>query len=208
MASPELTAALQSVADSSSTVKTKTYNDLLSQLTGSSPTSPEQHAANLITYIDAILSSSLGIIIVRPLLASVIKHLGSVSSSEVKVKVGSHVAEALQPQLASYEEQDATVREILANGHEAEEDYAAAAKALQGINLDTTQRQVSDRAKVDIWIRIVRYYLEDDDTVSAETALNKIKNSAAAAQVLKESPQLRLLYQLSQARIMDSRRDF
>ncbi|KIX01702.1 uncharacterized protein Z518_09428 [Rhinocladiella mackenziei CBS 650.93] len=207
MASPELIAMLESVADSSAAVKTETYNTLLSELTGSSPASPEQHAANLITFVDSALSSSLGIITVRPLLASLIKSLTSVPS-EVKVKVGSHIAEALRSHLASYEEQDAAVREILADGYEAEEEYSAAAKALQGINLDTTQRQVSDRSKVETWIRIVRYYLEEDDTVAAETALNKIKNSAAAAQVLKDAPDLRLHYQLSQARILDSRRDF
>ncbi|KAK4937936.1 hypothetical protein LTR10_021501 [Elasticomyces elasticus] len=207
MASPELTAALESVADSSTAVKSQTYNDLLSQLTTSPPSSAEQHAENLIAYIDAVLSSSVGIIVIRPILASLIKSLSSVPP-EVKVQVGKHIAETLQPQLASYEEQDAAVREILADGYEAEEEYTAAAKALQGIHLDTTQRQVSDRSKVETWIRIVRYYLEDDDTVAAETALNKIKNSAAAAQVFKDSPDLRLLYQLSQARIMDSRRDF
>lgn len=207
MASPELTAALQSIAESSPAVKPQSFNELLSQLTGSPSASPEQHAANLIAFVDSLLSSSLGIIVVRPLLANVIKSLAS-SPAEVKVKAGSHIAAALQPQLASYEEQDATVREILADGYEAEEEYTAAAQALQAIHLDTTQRQVSDRSKVETWIRIVRYFLEDDDTVAAEGALNKIKNSAAAANVLKESPDLRLHYQLSQARILDSRRDF
>ncbi|KAJ9502417.1 hypothetical protein H2202_002483 [Exophiala xenobiotica] len=207
MASPELTAALESVADSSAADRTRTYNDLLNQLTNAPPASAVEHAANLIVFIDAVLSSSLGIINIRPILASIIKSLLSVPA-EVKVKVGKHIADALQSQLASYEEQDAAVREILAQGYEAEEEYTAAAKALQGIHLDSTQRQVSDRSKVETWVKIVRYYLEDDDTVSAETALNKIKNSAAAAQVLKDSPDLRLLYQLSQARIMDSRRDF
>ncbi|KAK5257710.1 hypothetical protein LTR40_009348, partial [Exophiala xenobiotica] len=197
----------ESVADSSAADRTRTYNDLLNQLTNAPPASAVEHAANLIVFIDAVLSSSLGIINIRPILASIIKSLLSVPA-EVKVKVGKHIADALQSQLASYEEQDAAVREILAQGYEAEEEYTAAAKALQGIHLDSTQRQVSDRSKVETWVKIVRYYLEDDDTVSAETALNKIKNSAAAAQVLKDSPDLRLLYQLSQARIMDSRRDF
>ncbi|KEF59483.1 uncharacterized protein A1O9_04327 [Exophiala aquamarina CBS 119918] len=207
MASPALTAALESVADGSAAVKTKTYNDLLSRLTTSPSRANEQHATNLVTYIDSLLTSSLGIITIRPLLATLIQSL-STSASEVKVTVGSHLAEALQSQLASFEEQDAAVREILADGYEAEEEYSAAAKALQGINLDSTQRQVPDRKKVETWIRIVRNYLEDDDTVAAETGLNKIKNAAAAIPVLKESPDLRLLYQLSQARILDSRRDF
>ncbi|KAK5056131.1 hypothetical protein LTR84_012684 [Exophiala bonariae] len=207
MASPELTAALESVEDSSVAVKTRTYTDLLSRLTTSPSRSTEQHATNLVTYTDSLLTSSLGIITIRPLLTTLIQSLAS-SASEVKVAVGSHLAEALQSQLASFEEQDAAVREILAGGYEAEEEYSAAAKALQGINLDSTQRQVDDRKKVETWIRIVRNYLEDDDTVAAETGLNKIKNAAAAVPVLKDNPDLRLHYQLSQARILDSRRDF
>ena len=207
MASPGLVAALESVADSSSSVKTKKYNDLLSQLAGSASGSDEEHAVNFITYSDALLSSGLGIITIRPLLTSLVQSLSS-QASEVKVRVGSHLAETLQSQLASFEEQDAAVREILATGYEAEEEYSAAAKALQGINLDSTQSQVPDKKKVETWIRIVRYYLEDDDTVAAETGLNKIKNAAAAVPILKDSPDLRLHYQLAQARILDSRRDF
>ncbi|KIW20126.1 hypothetical protein PV08_00701 [Exophiala spinifera] len=207
MASPTVTAALQEVEHSSPTVKTNTYNALLDQLTTAANVPPEEHGATLIVFFDAVLSSSLGIIVIRNILANLIKSLSHVPP-EVKVKVGKHIVDSLQSQLASYEEQDAAVREILAEGYEAEEDYSEAAKALQGIHLDSTQRQVSDRSKVETWVRIVRYFLEDDDTVSAESALNKIKNSPAAAQVLKDAPDLRLLYQLSQARIMDSRRDF
>lgn len=207
MASSQLTTALASLSASSNEVKPRKYSDLLSQLTSSSSSSPEEYAANLETYFDSLFSSSLGIIAIRPLLVTFIDALAK-APSEVKVQVGSHITQALQPQLSSYEEQDARVRGVLADAYEEEEEYAAAAKALQGIHLDTTQRQVSDRSKVEIWIRIVRCYLEDDDTVAAETGLNKIKNSAAAAQVLKDAPDLRLHYQLSQARILDSRRDF
>jgi COP9 signalosome complex subunit 4 len=207
MASPQLMAALESLAGSPPATKTQAYGDLLAQVTGSPATSPDEYAANLVTYFDSLFSSSLSVIAIRPLVATLVESLAS-APTEVKVRVGSHMTEALQPQSASYEEQDAKLREILADGYEAEEEYVAAAKALQGIHLDTTQRQVSDRAKVEIWIRIVRCYLEEDDTVAAETGLNKIKNSAPAAQVLKDTPALRLHYQLSQARILDSRRDF
>jgi COP9 signalosome complex subunit 4 len=59
-----------------------------------------------------------------------------------------------------------------------------------------------------MWTRIVRLYLEDDDTVSAETALNKIKNLPSTTEIFRRKPDLRLYYQLSQARILDSRRKF
>lgn len=207
MASPKVASALQSASSGSSSEKASIYTNLLSDVLSKPTGSDDAYSTDLISYIDSLVSSSLGIITIRPLLTSLIQTLAS-TSSEVQVQVGSHLVDILQSQIASFEEQDATVREILAGGYEAQEEYSSAAKALQGIHLDSTQRSVSDLAKVQTWIRIVRYFLEDDDTVSAETALNKIKNSAAAAQVLNGSPDLQLHYQLSQARILDSRRDF
>ena len=207
MASSNIASALLELEDSSASQKTKGYNELLTKLTKSPASPTDQQAENFVAYVDSLLQSSLGIITVRPLLTSIIQSLAS-APTDVKVRVGSHLSTVLQPQLASFEEQDATVREILADGYEAEEDWSQAAKALQGIQLDSTQRTISDTAKVQTWVRIVRYFLEDDDTVSAETALNKIKNSNAAIQVLQSSPDLQLHYQLSQARILDSRRDF
>jgi COP9 signalosome complex subunit 4 len=102
------------------------------------------------------------------------------------------------------EEQDAVLREIVADAYEAEEEYVAAAKVLQGIHLDSSQRLISDDAKVRMWIRIVRLYLEEDDTTSAESFLNKIKNMPSKVQ----DPELKLHFQLSQARIFDARRRF
>ncbi|ETN36906.1 uncharacterized protein HMPREF1541_07893 [Cyphellophora europaea CBS 101466] len=207
MASPEFSAAVASVAGLAPPDKPKGYQELLQQALSSGST-VEQKGENLVAYSDSLLSSSgLNVIAIRPLLTQLIASLSS-APAEVKVRVGSHLAESLETQVASFEEQDAAVRETLADGYEAEEDWTAAAKALQGIRLESTQRQVSDVAKVTTWVRIVRCFLEDDDTVSAETALNRIKNSNTAAQVLQSSPDLSLHYQLSQARILDSRRDF
>ena len=173
----------------------------------SSATGNDAKSSMLSAYTDKILPSPQSVMVTRPLLTNLISALNSFPP-EVQVKVGSYISEKLQPQLASFEEQDAAAREVLANGYEAEEDYTLAAKTLQGINLETTQREVADVAKVQLWVRIVRLYLEDDDTVSAEGALNKIKNFTPAVQILANSPDLRLHFQLSQARILDSRRDF
>lgn len=207
MTSRKVDTALQSAGNAPANEKANLYTSLLNSELRSPTGSNEQYSTDLIAYIESLVSSSLGIIATRPLLTNLIQILKT-TPSEVKVQVGSRLVDVLQGQIASYEEQDATVREILAEGFEAEEEYSSAAKSLQGIQLDSTQRSVPELAKVQTWIRIVRYYLEDDDTVSAETALNKIKNSNAAAQVLSSNPELQLHYQLSQARILDSRRDF
>ncbi|KAJ9662457.1 hypothetical protein H2198_001346 [Neophaeococcomyces mojaviensis] len=205
MASAQLVQALQSAANSGD--KSASYAQILSNLSQTSFASSEEQAASLIAYVDSLVNASIGIISTKPLLSSLITSLSS-APAEVKVKVGSHIADNLENQIASFEEQNAVVREILATGYEEEEEWSKAAQALQGIQLDSTQRTVTDLVKVQTWVRIVRCYLEDDDTVSAETALNKIKNSSIALQVLQDSPELQLHYQLSQARILDSRRDF
>jgi len=205
MASPKLQSALQQAANSSD--KSSAYTQILGDLTQSTFGNSDEQASSLIAYVDALSSSSLGIISTKPLLTSLIQALAS-TPSHVKVKVGAHIADNLQNQTASFEEQNATVRDILATGYEEEEDWSKAAQALQGIHLESTQRQVPDLVKVQTWVRIVRCYLEDDDTVSAETALNRIKNSTGALQVLEDSPELQLHYRLSQARILDSRREF
>lgn len=207
MASSEVATTLASIGNASQSTKVKSYNDLLARVISAKPVLEAEQSANLIAFTQSILSSSLGIISTRPLLTTLIQSLGSLSP-DTKVTVGSYIVEALQSQSASFEEQDASIRETLATGYEAQEDYSAAAKALQGIHLETTQRQISDEAKVHMWTKIVRYYLEDDDTVSAETALNKIKNLPSATQIFKHNPDLKLHYQLSQARILDSRRKF
>jgi COP9 signalosome complex subunit 4 len=207
MASPEVAAALASVSAAPQSAKVKGYNDLLSDMISSSSSPEPQLAADLVAYTDSLLSSPLGIMHTRPLLTVIIQSLNSLSP-DTKVTVGSHIIEALQSQSASFEEQVASIREVVATGYEAQEEYSAAAKALQGIHLETTQRQIADDAKVEMWTRIVRLYLEDDDTVSAETALNKIKNLPSTTEIFRRKPDLRLYYQLSQARILDSRRKF
>lgn len=188
-------------------MSTAQLQSALTELTRTSYSSTTAQSTAYNKYVDDLISANLGVIATRPLLSSLISSLSS-APSEVRVTVGSHITDELASQAASYEEQNSTVREILASGYEEEEEWSKAAQALQGIQLDSTQRQISDLVKTQTWVRIVRCYLEDDDTVSAETALNKIKNSTSALQVLQDSPELQLHYQLSQARILDSRRDF
>jgi COP9 signalosome complex subunit 4 len=206
MASARVRAALESAGNASQDAKPKLYNSLLEQIT-SSNTSGEQRTADLTAFSDSILSGSLSIVATRPLLTNLIQSLSKLPPDTV-IAVGSHVLNTFQSQSTTFEEQEALLREALCTAYEAQEDYTSAAKALQGIHLDTSQRQISDEAKVQMWIKIVRLYLEDDDTVSAEQALNKIKNLPSSNQTLAGSPHLKLHYQLSQARILDARRKF
>ncbi|KAL2862019.1 hypothetical protein BJX68DRAFT_223676 [Aspergillus pseudodeflectus] len=202
MPSQKIISALTEI-ESSSTPQNRLqlYSDLLSETVS---TTPEPQLANdLIYYLDSALGEDISIVTARPILDTFIEALRKLSS-ETQIKVGQHAVTLLQSRSTSVEEQDAQIREILADAYEAEEEYIAAARALQGIHIDSSQRLVSDSAKVRLWIRIVRLYLEEEDTTSAETFLNRIKN---LPNKIKEHD-LQLHFDLSQARIQDARRRF
>lgn len=202
MPSQKITSALAEIETSANSQnKLQLYNDLLSETVSTSPES--QLADDLVYYLDSVLSEDLSIVASRPILDSFITTLRQLSS-ETQIKVGQHAVTLLQSRSTSVEEQDAQIREILADAYEEEEEFIAAAKALQGIHIDSSQRLVSDSAKVRLWIRIVRLYLEEDDTTSAEAFLNRIKNLPSKI----EDHELKLHFRLSQARIQDARRRF
>ncbi|KAL9127804.1 MAG: hypothetical protein Q9217_003388 [Psora testacea] len=205
MASPEVTSMLAALSDSSSPQSNKSstgYTDLLNQIT-STPDSP-QLIPNLTAFIDAILGETLGIVAARPLLASAVTAIKTLSSPEAKIEVGTHALRALESRGVSFEEQDAELRYALADAYEAREDWLESAKVLQGIQLESSQRRIDDHEKVGTWIRICRLYLEDDNTTTAETYLNRAKNSLYKVDDLV----LKINFQLSRARILDSQKKF
>jgi len=159
---------------------------------------------NLSAFVDSVLGDTLGIVAARPLLGAYVEVLRGVPSLDVKVESGGYALEALQSRVVSFEEQDASIREILADAFQEQENYVEAAKILQGLRLESSQRKVPDEVKVRTWIRICRLYLEEDDTTSAESYLNRAKNLLYKV----EDKELNLMFQLCQARILDSRRKF
>ncbi|KAJ5472175.1 hypothetical protein N7530_006176 [Penicillium desertorum] len=202
MASQKMTNALSGIeTNPHQPTKLQQYTDLLNEMVTTS--TGHELAQDLVYYLDSILSEEVSIVAARPLLDAFITVLQSLTA-ETKIKVGQHAITLLQARSASVEEQDSQIREILADAYESQEEYTSAARALQGIHIDSSQRLVSDAAKARLWIRIVRYYLEDDDTTSAEAFLNRIKNLPSKI----EDHDSKLYFQLSQARILDARRRF
>lgn len=202
MASQKFASALADIESAANPqTKLQLYNNLLSDIVSTS--SEHELAQDLIYYLDSILNEDISIVAARPLLDSFIGVLKKLSSDAI-IRVGQHAITLLQSRSTSVEEQDAQIREILADAYEADEEYIAAARTLQGIHIDSSQRRISDLAKVKLWIRIVRLYLEEDDTTSAEAFLNRIKNLPTKI----EDHELKLHFKLSQARILDARRRF
>lgn len=182
--------------------KASEYQQLLHDIVATSDAS--HLVADLAAFTDSILGDSIGIVAARPLLGSYVETLRKLESPDVKVESGRYALQALESRVVSFEEQDASIREILADAYQEQEEYIEAARMLQGIQLESTQRKVSEDAKVRTWIRICRLYLEEDDTTSAESYLNRAKNLLYKV----EDRELKLKFLLSQARILDSRRRF
>jgi len=204
MASTAVISALAKLQNSSASQhdKSSVYNDLISTVI--SDDAGNTSAADLNAIIDSVLGEALGIVTARPLLNTTIQAIGSRKSTNDRIVAGAHALQALEPRVVSFEEQDAMIREILADAYQENDDFQEAAKMLSGIQLESSQRTVSDDSKVKTWIRICRLYLEEDDTTSAEAYLNRAKNLLYKVQ----SQELNLQFQLSQARIMDARRRF
>ncbi|KAL8967921.1 MAG: hypothetical protein Q9183_002703, partial [Haloplaca sp. 2 TL-2023] len=205
MASTEIARALQGLEDSSATQQDKPagYKKLLDQILASGSASDE-FSANLKAFIDSILSDNLGIVAARPLIGAVVESIKALSDPDTKIHAGTTALRSLEPRVVSFEEQDAQLREMLADAYTLQEEYIEAAKVLQGIQLESSQRRIPDDHKVATWIRICRLYLEEDDTLSAETYLNRAKNLRHKV----DNPELILGFQLSEARILDARRKF
>ncbi|ROW00380.1 hypothetical protein VMCG_07264 [Cytospora schulzeri] len=166
-----------------------------------------QSASDFTTIADQTFAQSLGIVHTRALLTTLITTLRDRQDHDLWVEVGTHTLDILNSsptQSSSFLEQAAQIRELIADGHEANEDFTEAARVLAEIPLESSQRRVSDEDKARVWIRIVRDYLEVDDSTTAETYLNKMKNIIFNV----EDATVQLHFKLSQARINDAKRQF
>lgn len=169
--------------------------------------SQAQSASDFDDIADELFDFSLGIVHTRTLLETFISTLRSRNNHNLWVEVGTHTLEILNTSptaSSSFLEQAATLRTLIADGHEANEDYRAAARVLADIPLESSQRRVSDNDKCQVWVRIVRLYLEEDDPTTAETYLNKLKNVIHGV----PDPELNLHFRMSAARINDAKRAF
>jgi COP9 signalosome complex subunit 4 len=203
MVTPPVASALQAIGTASVADKPSGYSELLQNILASST----DLAADLNEYAQTLLDDSLGIVVLRPLLAAFVNAFREVKDPDVKIDVGEKIITLLQSKGAGqYEEQDTQIKLALADAFESDavQDFRKSAQTLATINVDSTQKSVTADEKAAIWIRIVRCYLEEDDPTSAFTHLNKVKNIIFNVQ----DKQTRLFFNLSQARIYDSQRAF
>ena len=146
----------------------------------------------------------LSLLASRPLLSSFADQLKQCSSNELKLAVAETAIALIQPRVVSFEDQDAALKYVLADAQQADEEYIAAARTLDSINLQASSRSVSDDEKMGIWVRIARCYLEVNDPTQAAGYINRAK------QILHrvEDRTQRLLFHSASARVLDSQRQF
>lgn len=203
MASP-CTKVADALAQAESTPgeKAPRYEALLADIKTLS--TPATAAADLNAIADSFLGQALGVVSTRAVLAAFIATVRGLGNDDLCIDVGARTLTLLASQPSSFLDATATLCELVAAAHEANDDFADAAGALAAIPLDSSQRKVTDGDKARIWVRIVRNYLEVDDSTAAATYINKLKNIMHTV----SDPDLNLHFRLSQARIQDANRDF
>ncbi|KIW01046.1 uncharacterized protein PV09_07560 [Verruconis gallopava] len=198
----EVSSTILDLEDASASKKPDLYTNLLDKILANS--SSDTLGTNLTIFVESLLSESLSVVTARPLLGQFVTSLSKIEDASTKIEVGTRAIELLSPKVVSYEEQDTNLKYLVASAYESEEEFTQAAKTLEKIPVDSSQRTVSADDKAKLWIRIVRCYIEDDDTTSALSYLNRIKNIIHGV----KDTETRLLFNLNQAKILDSQRNF
>ena len=190
---------LTALATDQSDQKTKIerYKALLAELL------PTADAPSIKAFAEHVTAEDCALVISRQVLMDLAAGLPSLPVEPLK-EIGTYVLERMQPRVTSFEEQISMIREHLADVYEREEEWTEAAKMLAGIPLDSGIRVLEDNYKVEKYIRIAMLYLQDDESVSAETFLNR------ASVLINEdtSEGLKLQHKVCYARILDAKRKF
>ncbi|KAJ1983564.1 hypothetical protein H4R33_004702 [Dimargaris cristalligena] len=160
---------------------------------------------NLLRPIGDDLSDSAGLTQQRTQLGLFVDVLrASGPDSALEIQVLELLLEKLQPRALSFEEVVVSARERLADLYESTGQWIPAARALQGIPLDSAHRPNSNTYKLAVYIRQARLFLAAHDPLSAELGLNR----AASLIYDCEGPNQLLQFKLAQARVFDSKHKF
>ncbi|DAZ98956.1 TPA: hypothetical protein N0F65_000488 [Lagenidium giganteum] len=178
--------------------KTQAYKDLLDR-----SLFEYQHLKTIVTHL---LDEDVLLVISR----AVITHLSTAVAKidpevqQWKLDFINFCLAKIKPRILSFEEPDVMFREALADLYMDEEEYIEAAKALAAINLESSARQYTDVQKAEKYVKIAELYLQEDETVDAENFINRASRCIHNVQDWT----LRMRYQVSYARILDSKRKF
>ncbi|ODQ65061.1 hypothetical protein NADFUDRAFT_83157 [Nadsonia fulvescens var. elongata DSM 6958] len=159
---------------------------------------------DLTQFLDQLLTIQSGFVIIRPVLNEFIKVVDGILDMNIKKLVFEYSVAQVHSLALSFEQQEGLIREKLANIYESQKEWLQAAKILQGATMESGQRVIPDDYKFKTYIRITKNLLEDGDTVSAETYLNR--SSLLLPRI--NDKELKLQYKILSAKILDYKRKF
>ena len=144
------------------------------------------------------------LLISRPLLLKAVKEYWP--SNPFNLQTGSEVIDLLKVRLVSFEDVDASLRQTCAALAIEEEEYIEAAKLLSGIQVDSSKVGMTNIEKVELYVKCAELYLQEDETVTAETMLNRATRDSHL--LTEEQWSLKLRHLVCYARILDAKRKF
>eukprot|EP01059_Diplonema_ambulator_P031100 TRINITY_DN5615_c0_g1_i2.p1 TRINITY_DN5615_c0_g1~~TRINITY_DN5615_c0_g1_i2.p1 ORF type:complete len:402 (+),score=113.66 TRINITY_DN5615_c0_g1_i2:47-1252(+) len=146
----------------------------------------DKDANSLREFVGHIIDDEIPLSVSRPVLsewASVVLDIPEsrgvedeepVLPHEMMIDLGVHALDTMTPRISSFQEQALLIRECLSWVYQDCKEWSKAAEVLKRIPLDTaTVSEKGDVYKVDLFVKISRLYVEDEDYYQGETWINK-----------------------------------
>ncbi|KAH8083825.1 hypothetical protein JL720_8062 [Aureococcus anophagefferens] len=154
-----------------------------------------------------LLSDAVPQVVSRNVVAHFARAVAAVAPPERLESICSWAVAAIQPQKQSFEDADHALRHALYDCYLAEGSYKEAACTLGGIDVETCSKPYADLDKAALYVKIAETFLEDDESVDAETYVNRASGLMHAVDG-KVHWALQLRYRVTLARTLDARRKF
>ena len=163
--------------------------------------------AGLQATLTHLLSDAVPQVVSRNVVAHFARAVAAVAPPERLESICSWAVAAIQPQKQSFEDADHALRHALYDCYLAEGSYKEAACTLGGIDVETCSKPYADLDKAALYVKIAETFLEDDESVDAETYVNRASGLMHAVDG-KVHWALQLRYRVTLARTLDARRKF
>mmetsp|Transcript_32751 Transcript_32751/g.37135 ORF Transcript_32751/g.37135 Transcript_32751/m.37135 type:complete len:407 (+) Transcript_32751:64-1284(+) len=188
-------AKLASVTDNAK--KAAGYNQIVDTIYKSHNVEVAKELAN------HLLAEDSSFLYAKPVLQHMAKSFETLRNDE-RLELGNFLVGAIRPRVVSFEEEDALIREEISKVYEDQEDWGQAAQVLSGMNIESGNKTWSLKEKLEKYIKIAEFYLEDDNYVAAEMNMSK------AAQSIHEIDDvyLELRTKVCTAKIYDGKKKF
>ena len=89
------------------------------------------------------------------------------------MEISDYAIKKLKNRQLHFEEEDTIFKKEMAEVLTARDDNELAAKTLESINLEQSNREIKPAEKADVWLSIAENWFEADDSVNAEKFINK-----------------------------------